>query len=314
MKRSVAAVLFLALAVSVFAQAQKIQRYSFSGSNPGGTWYTMAGGLVQLLNDKMPANIRFDMVASGGSVENTRRIAMNQADITLSYSSHIWEAKNGKGIMDGKPSDNIRMLFELYSSSHYFVTLKSKKINTLQDLEGKKVVLGSPGSGSSDNSRRAFAALGIKVKESELAFADAARALQDGDVDALGMSGHPASGIIELATSKEIYVIPFSPGDLEKITSITPFFDEGVMPANVYKGQTQPVPCFFFSVYLVVNKSMPDDVVAKIMEIVLSPEGRKYLTSVHPQFKDMRDNRVGVKAINVPYSPAAEAYWKAQTK
>ena len=311
MKRSVLVVLFLILAVSLFAQAPKVTRYSFSGSNPGGTWYTMAGGLVQLLNDKMPANIRFDMVASGGSVENTRRIAMNQADITLSYSSHIWEAKNGKGIMDGKPSDNIRMLFELYSSSHYFVTLKSKKINTLQDLEGKKVVLGSPGSGSSDNSRRAFAALGIKVKESELAFADAARALQDGDVDALGMSGHPASGIIELATSKDILVIPFSPSDLEKITSITPFFDEGLMPANVYKGQTTSVPCFFFSVYLVANKSMPDDVVVKIMEIVLSPEGRKYLASVHPQFKDMRDNKVGVKSINVPYHPAAEAYWKA---
>jgi TRAP transporter TAXI family solute receptor len=314
MKRSLAVLLFLTLALSVFAQAQKVQRYSFSGSNPGGTWYTMAGGLVQLLNDKMPANIRFDMVASGGSVENTRRIAMNQADITMSYSSHMWEAKNGKGILEGRPSDNMRVLFEIYSSSHYFVTLKSKKINTMQDLEGKKVVLGSPGSGSSDNSRRAFAALGIKVKESELAFADAARALQDGDVDAVGMSGHPASGIIELATSKDILVIPFSQSDLEKITAITPFFDEGVMPANVYKGQTQPVPCFYFSVYLVVAKAMPDDVVQKIMEIVLSPEGRKYLASVHPQFKDMRNNPAGVKVIDIAYHPVAEAYWKAQTK
>ena len=310
MKRSVLAVLFLILAVSLFAQAPKVTRYSFSGSNPGGLWYTMAGGLVQLLNDKMPANIRFDMVASGGSVENTRRIAMNQADITLSYSSHIWEAKNGKGIMDGKPSDNIRMLFELYSSSHYFVTLKGKKINTMQDLEGKKVVLGSPGSGSSDNSRRSFAALGIKVKETELAFADAARALQDGAVDAMGMSGHPAAALVELAMSKDIFVIPFTPGDLEKIVANTPFFDEGVMPAKVYKGQDDPVPTFFFSVYLVVNKSMPDDVVAKIMDILLSPEGRKYLVTVHPQFNGMRDNVAGVKQIAVPYSPAAEAYWK----
>jgi len=311
MKRSISAILFLTLAISVFAQAQKIQRYSFSGSNPGGLWYTMAGGLVQLLNDKMPSNIRFDMVASGGSVENTRRIAMNQADITMSYSSHIWEAKNGKGIMEGKPSDNIRMLFELYSSSHYFVTLKNKKITSIQDLEGKKVVLGSPGSGSSDNSRRSFAALGIKVKETELAFADAARALQDGAVDAMGMSGHPAAALVELAMSKDIFVIPFTPGDLAKIVANTPFFDEGVMPANVYKGQDQAVPTFFFSVYLVVNKSMPDDVVAKIMEILLSPEGRKYLVTVHPQFSGMRDNTVGVKQIAVPYHPAAEAYWKS---
>lgn len=314
MRRSFVAVLLLVLTFSVYGQSQKVQRYSFSGSNPGGTWYTMAGGLVQLLNEKMPANIRFDMVGSGGSVENTRRLAMNQADITMSYSSHIWEAKNGKGIMDGRASDNIRILAELYASSHYFVTLKSKNIRTLGDLEGKKVVLGSPGSGSSDNSRRSFSALGIKVKASELAFGEAANALQDNNVDAIGMSGHPSSGIVELAMSKDILVIPFRQDEIKKVTDQNPFFDPGVMPANVYKGQIEPVPCFYFSVYLVVNKKVPDDVVAGIMDIVLSPEGRKYLENIHPQFRGMGDNKAGVKAIDVAYHPAAEAYWKEHSK
>jgi TRAP transporter TAXI family solute receptor len=311
MKKKLFTVLILLALVVSFTQAQAVKRYSFSGSNPGGTWYTMAGGIVQLLNDKMPPEIRFDMIGSGGSVENTRRLALNQADITLTYSSHMWEAKNGKGIMEGRPSDNIRVLMELYGSSHYFVTLKSKGIKPLQDLEDKKGVRGPPGSGSSDNSRRSLAALGIKVKESELAFADAARALQDGNADAVGMSGHPAAGLVELAMSKDIYVIPFSQSDLDKITTANRYFDPGVMPANVYKGQTEPVPCFYFSVYLAVNKSMPNDVVAKIMEIILSPEGRKYLESVHPQFKGIRDNAAGVKSIDIAYHPAAEAYWKA---
>ncbi len=292
----------------------EVQRFSFSASNPGGTWYTMAGGLVQLLNDKMPENIRFDIVASGGSVENTRRLATGEADITLTYSSHMWEAKNGKGILEGRASDNPRILFEIYGSSHYFVTLKDKKILTMQDLAGKKVVLGSPGSGSSDNSRRSLSALGIKVVESELAFGDAARALQDGNVDALGMSGHPASGIVELAASKDIYVIPFSQEDLDKIVKVTPFFDKGEMPANVYKGQDKPVPCFFFSVYLAASKSMPADVAENVMQIVFSPEGKQYLASVHPQFKGMRDNAAGVKQIGVPYHPGAEKYWKEQAK
>ncbi len=311
MKKRFFTVLVLLALVLSFTQAQTVKRYSFSGSNPGGTWYTMAGGIVQLLNDKLPPEIRFDMIGSGGSVENTRRLALNQADITLTYSSHMWEAKNGKGIMDGRPSDNIRVLMELYGSSHYFVTLKSKNIKTLQDLEGKKVVLGSPGSGSSDNSRRTFAALGIKVKESELAFADAARALQDGNADAVGMSGHPSAGLTELAMSKDIYVIPFSKSDLDKVTAANRYYDPGVMPPNVYKGQTEEVPCFYFSVYLAANKSMPYDVAAKVMEIILSPEGRKYLESVHPQFKGIRNNASGVKSIEIPYHPAAEAYWKA---
>jgi len=290
--------------------AEKAQRFSLSASNPGGTWYTMAGGLVQLLNTNMPPNYRFDIVASGGSVENTRRLAMGDADITLTYSSHLWEAKNGKGILEGRPSDLPRILFQLYNSSHYFVTLKGKNIRTMQDLAGKKVVLGSPGSGSSDNSRRSLSALGIKVTESELAFKDAARALQDGHVDAVGMSGHPASGIVELAASKDIFVIPFSASDLDKIVQVTPFFSKGEMPANVYKGQDQPVPCFFFSVYLAASKTMPDDVAYKTVEIAFSPEGRKYLASVHPQFKGMTNDAASVKQIGVPYHPGAEKYWK----
>jgi len=91
-----------------------------------------------LLNTNMPPNYRFDIVASGGSVENTRRLAMGDADITLTYSSRLWEAKNGKGILEGRPSDLPRILFQLYNSSHYFVTLKGKNIRTMQDLAGKK--------------------------------------------------------------------------------------------------------------------------------------------------------------------------------
>ena len=316
MKKCFGLSLIAAITLSLFAvapQAQgadKAQRFSFSASNPGGTWYTMAGGLVQLLNDKMPPEYRFDIVASGGSVENTRRLAMGEADITLTYSSHLWEAKNGKGILEGRASDVPRILFQLYSSSHYFVTLKDKNIRSMQDLAGKKVVLGSPGSGSSDNSRRSLAALGITVDESELAFKDAARALQDGHVDALGMSGHPASGIVELAASKDIYVIPFSQADLDKIVQVTPFFSKGEMPANVYKGQDNPVPCFFFSVYLAAAKSMPDDVAYKVVDIAFSPEGKKYLVSVHPQFKGITNNAAGVKQIGVPYHPGAEKYWQ----
>jgi len=290
--------------------ADAAQRYSFSASNPGGTWYTMAGGLIQLYNNNLPADVRIDMVASGGSVENTRRMAMGDADITLTYSSHLWEAKNGKGILEGRPSDKPQVLFQVYSSSHYFVTLKDKNIKTMQDLQGKKVVLGSPGSGSSDNSRRSLNALGIKVTASELAFKDAARALQDGQVDAVGMSGHPASGLVELAATKDIYVIPFSAADLDKIVKATPFFDKGEMPANVYKGQTKPVPCFYFSVYLAAAKNVPADLTYKLMQVTFSDEGKKFLTSVHPQFRGMRNNATGVKQIGVPYHPGAEKYWK----
>lgn len=307
--------IFMILCLIVVMSAGMVaaeERYAFSASNPGGTWYTMSGGVVKLLNEKLPKDIRIDMIASGGSVLNARRMAGGEADITLSYSSHLWDSWNGKGIMEGRPSDNARILFEIYRSSHYFVTLANKGIKTMQDLEGRKVVLGSPGSGSSDNSRRTFKALDIDVDSVELAFGDAARALQDGKVDAMGMSGAPASGIVELAASKEIFIIPFSDEELDKIVQATPFFSKGVMPANTYEDQPNDVPCFSFSVYLVANKSVPEDVVYKVMNIIFSEEGKDYLADVHPQWKRMGNNPEAVAQVGIPYHPGAERFWNEQ--
>lgn len=99
----IAFVLAVCVLPGTVGAVQKVERLTYSGSNPGGTWYTMTGGLIKLLNEKLPATIRVDMLASGGSVLNTRRLGTGEADLTMSYSSHLWECWNGKGIMEGRP-------------------------------------------------------------------------------------------------------------------------------------------------------------------------------------------------------------------
>ena len=192
------------------------------------------------------------------------------------------------------------------------MTLANKGIKTLQDLEGKRVVIGSPGSGTSDNSRQTFKVLGIKVTESELAFDEAARSLQDGKADAVGMSGSPAAGIVELATTKDIYIIPFSDKELTMICASAPFFTKGVMKANTYKGQTQDVPVFNFSVYQVASKAVSADTVYQMMKICFSPEGKKYLANVHPQWAPMGNDPASVKQLGIPYHPGAARFWREQ--
>ncbi|MCL6610222.1 MAG: TAXI family TRAP transporter solute-binding subunit [Peptococcaceae bacterium] len=287
--------------------------YSYVSSNPGGTWYNMVGGAINLYNEKIPG-VKFSVEASGGSVENVRRVASGEADFGMAYSSHMYEAWNGKGNFEGKPSQDIRALCEVYRSSHYFVTLKNKNIKSMKDLEGKKVALGAPGSVTTDNSRRVLDALGIKVNGVELSFGDAARALQDGKLDALGQGGAPAAGVVELAASQEIYIIPFSDEELDKIVKLAPYFEKGILPANTYKGQDKDVPTFYFSVYKIANKKVPDDVVYNVLKATFDPEGKKYLSNVHPQWKELKNNPEGLKQLGVPYHPGAEKFWKEQGK
>ena len=287
----------------------KMKYYSFVSSNEGGTWYNMVGGAVNLFNENF-AGVQFSIEASGGSVENVRRVVTGEADFGMAYASHVYESVKGIGSYEGQPSDKQQIIAELYKSPHYFVTVKDSGIKTLSDLAGKTVAIGTAGSGTSDNSRRVFQALGIQVKEVEMSFSDQARALQDGQIAALGQGGAPAAGIVELAAAKDIYIIPFSEEELETIVSLAPYFEPGEIPANMYQGQTEAVPTFTFSVYWTVNKDTPEQLVYECLKLADSQEGLEYLSTVHKQWATMAYNEEGVKLLESVYHPGALAYWK----
>lgn len=286
----------------------KTQHYSFVSSNPGGTWYNMVGGAVNLFNEKMD-NVNFSIEASGGSVENTRRVASGEAEFGLAYASHMHEVWNGIGAFEGNASQTIRGLAEVTTSPHYFVTLKNKGITSMSDLKGKRVALGAPGSGTSYNSRAVLEALGIEVDATELSFSDAAQALQDGRIDALGQGGAPAAGVVELAAAQDIYIIPFTDEELDKFIAEKPSYDKGILPANTYEGQEEDVLTFEFSVFWIAHEDVDEDVVYECLKTAFDPEGFEYLSSVHPQWKTMQNNPQGLENIGVPYHPGAERYW-----
>ena len=287
----------------------KMKYYSFVSSNEGGTWYNMVGGAVNLFNENF-AGVQFSIEASGGSVENVRRVVTGEADFGMAYASHVYESVKGIGSYAGQPSDKQQIIAELYKSPHYFVTLKDSGIRTLSDLAGKTVAIGTAGSGTSDNSRRVFEALGIQVKEVEMSFSDQARALQDGQISALGQGGAPAAGVVELAAARDIFIIPFSEEELKTIVALAPYFEPSEIPANMYQGQTEAVPTFTFSVYWTVNKDTPEQLVYECLKLADSKEGLEYLSTVHKQWATMCYNEAGVKMLESVYHPGALAYWK----
>jgi TRAP transporter TAXI family solute receptor len=308
-----ALLLIAAVAFPQNSEAQQKKNYSFASSNPGGTWYVMVGGAITLFNKQIPG-VNFSVEATGGSVENARRVATGEADFGMAYPNHMYDVWNGLGNFQGKPSKDIRALCEVTVSDHYFVTVKKTNIKSLKDLAGKKVAVGAPGSGTTENSRNVLSILGIKVDDSEMAFAAAARALQDGKIDALGQGGAPAAGIVELAASADIVVIPYSEEEIAKITKAIPAYSKGVMPANMYRGQAYAVPSIQFHVSMLAHKSVLDQVVYDVLKTTFSSEGRKYLESVHSQWKTIKDSPEIFKMIAVPYHPGAEKYWKEARK
>lgn len=281
--------------------------YSIVSSATGGLWYAMVGAAASLWSDKVPG-ITVAVEGTGGSVENARRFYSGEADFGMIHANHLVDLYQGTGIMEGKASDAAQVMCQAYDSPHYFVTLKSKPIRTMNDLKGKKVMVGAPGSGAAAQSRTALEVLGIEVEAIEMQTADGARELQEGRIDAIGQSGALAAGLMELAATKEIFVIPFSDEEIKKMSDFSPWYFKGKLPAGTYQGQDEDVPTFAFPVLLCAHKDVPADVVYQILKVSFEPEGLNFLKTSHAQW-DISNNPEVVQRMGAKYHPGAEKYW-----
>jgi uncharacterized protein len=108
------------------------------------------------------------------------------------------------------------------------VTLANSGIASLQDLKGKRVSVGRPGSGTEVNAKALLEANGITYDDitvQRLNFNETADALRDGDIDAGFWSvGPPTSSILNLAATRDIALVPLTEAEIAKAQEVEPVF------------------------------------------------------------------------------------------
>jgi TRAP transporter TAXI family solute receptor len=284
----------------------------FGGSNPGGSWFTIAGGLSALLN-KQIKGINVTPVATGGSVDNNRLARKHELDTWLTHSLTAYDNWNGVGLFKGEgPFKDFRMMSGVYESWHHFVVLDSSSIKTMSDLKGKRVCIGSAGSGAAINSENILRALDLwdDVKAEPLTFDGCGRALNDGQVDMVSMSSAPMPAIVTVEAMKKIRLVALTDDELAKVIAKFPAYKKSIMPAGVYKTWKQPYPCIAFAVYWSAHKETDPEWVYKMLQVAFDPKNAKALGSIHSQLKTLSPAFDGMKLLKIPLHPGAVKFWK----
>ncbi len=311
--------LFVVCTVFVFlfagpGLAQEKTEFKFGGGTSGGPWFVGVGGAVQMLNERLAGKFEFTYGASAGSVENVRRITTYEYDTGFAHSTQLWEASNSEGLFKGQPPvTNLRLIARVSDLSHIWVSLKASGITTLNDLAGKKVNVGPPGSGGQVNSLYILDALGLrdKINAQNLTFQSGARGLADRQIDVTTGSGIPFTvpAITEIAQTNDIVYIPVSDEEVEKITNKYPFYFVVTAPAGVVRGVDQPVPLIMYSAYWIVNDKVPDAAVRAMLEVVTEPENKKTLTNIQRNWEGVNGDFSGVANLGIPVKKAAAEFW-----
>src|SRR5699024_3745687 len=101
-------------------------------------------------------------------------------------------------------------------------------------------------------------------------YSDMQELLKDGHADVgIGMTAAPSGWIVELNAQKDVKFIDIEPDVQEYIEEEIPGILPMEMPADTYKGQTEPIDTLGSYTTLVMSDEVPEDLANKIIEVMV---------------------------------------------
>ena len=149
-----------ASAILAGAPAFAQEQLSIATGGTGGVYFPMGGGLAEIINAQVEGYSATAEV-TGASVENMGLVATGDADLAIALADTVLQAQTGTGRFEGQQLEMIRGLASMYANMVQIVALEGSGITSLEDIRGKRVSVGAPGSGTEVNAEAILTANGI---------------------------------------------------------------------------------------------------------------------------------------------------------
>lgn len=300
----------VAASLLVTAPLAAAQQLSIATGGTGGVYYPIGGGLAEMINSHIEGASATAEV-TGASVENMGLIMRGDADLALALADTVYQAYSGSGDFEGRQIENTRALASVYPNAVQLVTLAESDVQSLEDLRGKRVSVGAPGSGTELNARALLEANGISYEDftpQRLNFNETADAIRDGDIDAGFWSvGPPTSSILNLAATRDIRLISLSEEEIENARQEEPVFAAYELRAGMYEGMEEGVQTISIPNVLVVNAEMDEELAYQLTKMLF--ERTDELIAVHPAANDTTVD-FAVDSTPVPFHDGALRYYE----
>ncbi len=279
-----------------------------------GVYYPMGGAISRLLNQyKDQAGISANVEATGGSVYNVNTLRVGELDFGIVQSDVHYKAFEGIDLFETKgPYSDLRSVFSVHSESFTVVARKDSGIRTFEDLKGKRVNIGNPGSGQRAMMDMLLKAYGWKRTDfalvSDLTPAEQSKALADNKVDAIVFTvGHPNGSIQESTTLVDTIIVPVAGEIIDRIVEEVPFYSLAEIPGGLYKGTDVAVPTFGVRATVVTDARQSTDSVYWITKAVF--ENFDTFRRLHPAFANIKREEMVHAALSAPLHPGAQRYF-----
>ena len=257
-------------------------------SEHGGTFYTQGSAFAELFNRGRKQDDKCVVQTTDASIHNAEQLDRGELEFGFMASNWIGRAKEATLPFTRKIA--LRMVAPANAGPMFFVKLADSPIQSVADFKGKRIIIGTKGSGMEQHVHTIFGVLGISFDSFtpvNMGFAEGAGALISGSIDAQFQPPIPNRVMTELSQRADVRVIPYAQGQIEKILTAVPFYRRVKMEKGIFRGVTEDISQVGVVNVLVTHERIPEPVVYDMAAIIA--DNLDTLPQINPLFKGIKD-------------------------
>ena len=280
-----------------------------------GVYYPTGGAIARLVNKgKKDHGIRATVESTGGSVYNLNAIASGELDMGVAQSDWQYHAYHGTSKFAEKgPNKDLRAVFSVHPEPFTVVARADSGIKNFEDLKGKRVNIGNPGSGQRGTMEVVMDKMGWTKDDFKLAAelkpAEQSQALCDNKVDAIIYTvGHPNGSIKEATTSCDAVLVNVTGPAIDALIADNDYYRTAVIPGGMYRGSDADTTTFGVGATFVSSAKVPENVIYVVVKSVF--ENFDDFKKLHPAFGNLKKEEMIKDGLSAPLHDGAAKYYK----
>lgn len=298
MKKLLALVLTLclvfALAPSAFAES-----LIFGTAATSGTYYQVGAAIGTAVQN---AGVSVNVIPTAGSNENVAMAQTMDIDVGMANSDALYGAYHGELTYKDAGAQAIEEVAALYYSQMHIYTKDGSGIESVADMKGKKVCVGSQGTSWLYMVWDVLGAYGITEKDITpyyMNYAESSEALANGDIDAaFQVGGYPLAGIQQSASTTAFKFIGLPQDIIDSMLEKYSYAIPATIPAGTYEKQanTEDVNTLAYMTCLFCGADADEDMIYDFV---------KAMVETLPDYQDtnVATRQISLETIATPFIP-----------
>ncbi|MBO6918021.1 MAG: TAXI family TRAP transporter solute-binding subunit [Rhizobiaceae bacterium] len=280
-----------------------------------GVYYPTGGAICRLVNKgRKDHGIRCSVESTGGSVYNINTIREGELEFGVAQSDWQYHAYNGTSkFADAGKFEELRAVFSVHPEPFTVVARADAGISSFDDLKGKRVNIGNPGSGQRGTMEVLLDAKGWTTGDfalaTELKAAEQSAALCDNQIDAMVYTvGHPSGSIQEATTACDSVLVTVDGSAVDGLINDNPFYRSATIPGGMYRGNDGDTTTFGVGATFVTSTAVSEEAVYTVVKSVM--ENIEDFRKLHPAFANLQPKDMATAGLSAPLHPGAAKYYK----